>query len=65
MPFGLWNASGTFQSTMDVILSAIKWQFALAYLDSIVVFSDSAKEDIVHVRDVLTLLNNTGNTLEL
>lgn len=32
IPFGLLNAPGTCQRTMDVTLSLVKWQFALVYL---------------------------------
>lgn len=65
MPFGLRNAPGTFQRTMDVILSTVKWQFALVYLDDIVVFSRTPVEHIDHVRHVLTLLHDDGVILKL
>lgn len=38
MPFGSKNVSRAFQRTMDVILSQVRWQVALVYLDYIVVF---------------------------
>lgn len=45
---------------MDVILSTIRWQFALVYLDDIVVFSKNPYEHIDHVKQVLTLLHDAG-----
>lgn len=39
MPLGLCNASGVFQSTMDVIHLSVKWQFALVSLHNNVIFS--------------------------
>lgn len=49
---------------MGVILSAVRFQIALVYLDDIVVFSKSLGEHIAHVFDVLTLLRNAGATLK-
>lgn len=47
---------------MDVTISAVKWQYALVYLDNIIVFLKSVEEHIVHARNVLTLLGDTGVT---
>ena len=38
MPFGLKNAPGTFQRAANVILAGVKWQFALVYLDDIIIY---------------------------
>lgn len=37
MTFGTRNTSSTFQSTLDVILSMLRWQLAFVYLDDIVI----------------------------
>lgn len=58
MLIGLKNASGMFQRAMDVLLTKIKWQFALAYLDVIVILMQIPGEHIEHVRQDLTLLND-------
>lgn len=65
MPFRLRNAPGTFQRTMDFILSTVKWRFALVYFDDIAVFSKSPEEYIEHVRHVFTLLSDAAITLKL
>lgn len=65
MLFGLQNAFSSFQLTMDVILSAVKWQFALEYLDNIVVFPISMEEPIALVHNILTLVSDAGVTLKL
>ena len=39
MPFGLKGAPATFQRTMDVLLSGLKYNICLCYLDDILVFS--------------------------
>lgn len=55
MPFGLRNAPGTYQRTTDVIFAMEKWQFALVYLDDILIFSKTTKEHIRYITEVLTL----------
>lgn len=64
MLFELRNALGTIERTMDVILAAVKWQYALVYLDDIFLFSESSEERIEHVRNVLTYLSNASTTLK-
>ena len=65
MPFGLKNAPATFQRAIDIILSRVKWQYALVYLDDVIIYSKSFEEHIVHVRTVLTLLSKAGISLKL
>lgn len=52
-----------FQHTIDVILSSIKWQFALNYLNDLVVFSKTLQRYITQVRKVLLLLHSAGATI--
>lgn len=65
MSFDLKNAPETIQRAMDVILLLVKWQLALVYIDNIVVFSRSQRDLIEHVRRLLSLLRNAGDTLNL
>ena len=65
MPFGLKNAPGTFQRAADVILSKVKWQTALVYLDDVIVYSKTYEEHFEHLRTVLDLLKNAGVSLKL
>ena len=60
MPFGLKNAPGTFQRAADIILASVKWQFALVYLDDIIVYSKSIEEHLDHLASVLKLLQRAG-----
>ena len=65
MPFGLKNAPATFQRAVDIILSRVKWQYALVYLDDVIVYSKTIKEHFIHVQTVLQLLRDAGVSLKL
>lgn len=58
MPFGLKKESGTFQRADGVTLLPVKLQYALIYLNDIVMFSRSPSENIAQVRQVLKLSKN-------
>ena len=65
MPVGLKNETSIFQGAIDMILSGVKWQYNLVYLEDIIIFSRSFKEHLHHVESVLKLLQNAGVTLRL
>mgnify|MGYP003411260331 FL=1 len=65
MPFGLCNAPATFQRALDMLLAKVKWNFALVYLDDVIIYSHSLKDHLVHVDYVLSLLRNAGISLKL
>jgi RNase H-like domain found in reverse transcriptase/Reverse transcriptase (RNA-dependent DNA polymerase)/Integrase zinc binding domain/PHD-finger/Integrase core domain len=54
MPFGLVNASSTFQRLMDEILGDL--EFAAAYLDDVFIFSSTWEEHLQHISIVLERL---------
>jgi Reverse transcriptase (RNA-dependent DNA polymerase) len=60
MPFGLTNAPATFQCALDVILSGVKWQSCLVYLDDVIVFSPTAKQRLLDLDVVLGLLSRSN-----
>ena len=61
MPFGLHWAPATFQRMMGDILRG-KGKFANALLDDITIFSESWKEQLHHVQQVLECLRDAGLT---
>ena len=46
-----------------MILSGVKWQNALVYLDDLIIFSADAESHLSHLDTVLTLLGKHGVTL--
>ena len=54
MPFGLMNAPSTFQKTMDDILKGLP--FARAYLDDVIIYSESMEEHMAHLSTVFELI---------
>lgn len=52
MPFGLTNALATFKRMMERILSGLSWNICMVYLDDIIVFSKSFKEQLDNLRQV-------------
>ena len=65
MPFGLRNAPASFQRALDIILSGVRWQTCLIYLDDVIVFSQSHEQHVKDVDEVLTLLEKAGVSLKL
>jgi len=65
MPFGLTNALATFQRALDIILSGLKRQKCLVYLDDVIIFSSNAEQHVKDVDIVLHRLREAGATLNL
>ena len=51
MPFGLKNAPPTFQRAMEEALKGCE-DFAIVYIDDILVFSDSEEAHLAHLRQI-------------
>ena len=60
MPFGLCNAPSTFQTYINNALQDILDEYCTAYLDDILVFSQTLIEHRKHVRSVLTRMRKAG-----
>lgn len=64
-PSWLGNVPGTYQSTMDVVLSLKRWQFSLVPLAVLIILSRDADQNISHIRTILSLLQKASVTLNL
>uniref|UniRef100_A0A1X7V2D1 Reverse transcriptase domain-containing protein n=2 Tax=Amphimedon queenslandica TaxID=400682 RepID=A0A1X7V2D1_AMPQE len=61
MPFGLKGAPATFQKLMDCVIRGSE-SFVSAYLDDIIVFSESLEEHAEHLERILLRLREAGLT---
>jgi hypothetical protein len=60
MPFGVTNGPATFQRYINTVLDEYLDDFATAYVDDILIYSESYDKHIEHVRLVLERLRTAG-----
>ena len=60
MPFGLTTAPATFQRLMDSLLGDMLWKTVMAYLDDIIVFTETWEEHLIILDEVFTRLRAAG-----
>jgi len=60
MPFGLTNALATFQTYINHALRPFLDRFCTAYLDDILIYSESEEQHIEHVKHILEALTKAG-----
>lgn len=63
MPFGLKNATQTFQRFMDEIFRGI--EFVFCYIDDILIMSSSQEEHEEHLRTVMSILRKYGLSINV
>lgn len=56
MPFGLCNASSTFQRDMELVLRGLQWVTLLIYLDDVIITGKTFKEHLNNLGEVLSQL---------
>ena len=64
MPFGLANAPSVFMMLMSIVLGGLE-DFAVAYIDDVLIFSESLEEHWEHVRLVLERFEQHNLKLKL
>lgn len=64
MPFGLQGAPATFQRLMNHVLRDLS-EFSAAYLDDVVIFSQSSGEHMSQLQQVLQCIRVAGLTINL
>ena len=65
MPFGLCGAPSSFQEYINDVLREYLDIFCTAYIDDILIYSNSLKEHKDHVRKVLMALQKAGLQLDI
>jgi hypothetical protein len=63
MPFGLASSGCTFQRLMQKVLVGLQ-AFASAYLDDIIIFSDTWDEHLIHIQKVFDRIKSAGLTIK-
>ena len=64
MPYGLCNASATFQRLMQNCLGELNLTYALIYLDDVIVYSKTEEEHLVHLCAILERFMEHGLKLK-
>ena len=64
MPFGLTNAPATCQALINNVVRAHLDRSAIAYLDDILIYSETTEEHVSHVQEVLGCLSQAGLLLK-
>ena len=62
---GLCNSPATFQRLMNKTLGSLMWQICMAYMDDIIIFSQSFKEHVNHLESVLKCLEEANLKIKL
>lgn len=57
MPFGLYNAPSSFQTTMNDLLQPFLHKFMAAFFDDILIYSPSFSSHLEHLESVFTTLS--------
>jgi len=65
MPFGLTNAPGSFQAFINSVLHEFLDTFCIAYMDDILIYSNTYEEHVQHVRQVLQRLQENELYIKL
>ena len=56
MPFGLCNATATFQRMLEVALQGLQWTSCLIYLDDVIIFGEDFSTHLQRLQSVLSRL---------
>jgi len=64
VPFSLQNAPVFFQRSMNTLLGRYWWQFALAYIDDMVIWSKTWMEYLAHIEKVLLAFKRVNLMLD-
>lgn len=65
MPFGLANAPAVFQRMMNSVLGSARYSKATAYIDDVLIYGKDPTECLIHLEEVLQLIEKANLTLNL
>ncbi|CAF4235653.1 unnamed protein product, partial [Rotaria magnacalcarata] len=58
LPQGVTNGPPAFQRIVSQILGPTRWQYSLAYLDDVIIYSTTFDQHLYHLDDILNRLND-------
>ena len=64
MPISLTNATATFQKFINDILWPFLDQYCIAFLNDILIYSNTLEEHRIHMQQMLKVLREAGLTLK-
>ena len=59
MPFGIASAPAIFQRMISKVLHGIEGKYAMAYLDDILIYSDSFENHLKHIEDIFSTIGKS------
>ena len=65
LPFGLCNATATFQRLMELVMSGLQWKVCLIYLDDIIVYGSTFKQELERLKEVFSRLRKANLKLKV
>lgn len=58
LPQGITNGPATFQRIINHILGPARWKYALAYIDDVIIYSNTFEEHLTHLNQVCQTLKD-------
>ncbi|CAF0845531.1 unnamed protein product [Adineta steineri] len=58
LPQGITNGPATFQRVINQILGPTRWKYALAYIDDVIIYSNTFDEHVSHLNEICQILRN-------
>ncbi len=58
LPQGITNGPATFQRVINHVLGPARWKYALAYIDDVIIYSNTFDEHLSHLTEICQTLRN-------
>ena len=65
MPVSLCNSGATYRRLMDVVISGLEYVVCLAYIDDVIVYSETINEHSEHLRMVIKRIAEAGLKIKI
>ena len=65
MPFGLSSAPPIFQELMNKVLGEAMYKYAIAYIDDVIIYSETFQDHLKHLNEVFSKLRDAGLKLKM